>query len=777
MAKKPRKKLKQAPTVGLQAQTTRTLYATWTATNFKNQSGYKVVWEYSTGQDVWFSGSESTVNGTNATYSAPANAVIGGVRVGVAPNPGNKAKWVGTKLWTVYRGNYGEEETTPAAPSQVDLSIDETTITVTILNYSDEKSNDILSIQIVEDDGGLLFQSNDVKNEYGRAVLVCPIAAKLGGHRYKARALAFGRNGEESDWSSYCSNVYTAPSAPTITEITTITESSADVKWEAMEGAETYTIQYTSTTVDGAPVFDTGSSDVQEASGIIATHYLASSLSSAEDANIWYFRLKAVGNGNEDSEWSEISSLPVGTKPDVPTVWCYTSNGRIGEDIVFNWTHNSADGSEQTGARLAIKINDGEEQIINLTTENFYSYDTTSLNDSDKLNWRVSTRGVEGIEEEWSDYSEYREIFVYLPAVISLTVGMPDEEELYPVVEQFPIDISWTVLPATQTPISFNVSITANEQYDSVQSDGHEVHVNRNAVIYSKYILADGSTGALSLQPGDLYLVGDVTYTVTVTAAMSNGLTAETSSVFLAKWDVPEWTPDADIYVDPNSLVGFIRPFCADENDEEYRDGFTLGVYRVDFDGNLTEIRTGISAAENATITDMHPSLDYARYRIVAIDLATGASFYTDPEPIPVNARCAVIQWDGETKSFMADPDDYEFIVDDWSGTILKLPYNVDVSDDISPDVSIVEYAGRSHPVSYYGTQQGSTSRWSVEVPKSDIDTISKIRQLAIYPGDVYVREESGTGYWANIRVSYSVNHNKPTIPVTFTITRVEGGA
>ena len=774
MAKKARKKLKAAPSINLQAQTTRTLYATWAATNFKNQSGYKVVWEYSTGQGVWFSGSETTVTGTNATYSAPSNAVVGGVRVGVAPNPGNKAKWVGTKLWTVYRGNYGEEETTPAAPSQVDLSIDNTTITVTILNYSDEKSNDILSIQIIEDDGSIAFQSDSVKNEFGRAELVCPDLAKLGGHRYKARALAFGRNGEQSEWSSYTQNVYSAPNAPTISTIRALEDDILDISWSAMEGAESYTLQYTFVTVDGVPVFDTGSSDVQEVSGITATHYPASSLTPGET---WYFRLKAVGNGGEESEWSEISSSPVGVKPEVPTVWCYTTNGKIGEDIIFNWTHNSADGSDQTGARLGIKINDGEEQIINLTTENFYAYDTSSLSDSDKINWRVSTKGIEGIDEEWSDYSEYREIFVYLPAVISLTVGEPDAEELYPVVEQFPIDISWVVQPVTQSPISFSVSIVANEQYDSVQGDGHEVHVNRNAEIYSTYILANGSEETLTLQPGDLYLVGGITYTITVTAAMSNGLITETSAVFLAKWDAPEWTPDADIYVDPGSLVGFIRPFCADENDEEYHSGFNLGVYRVDFDGNLTEIKTGISASENVTITDMHPSLDYARYRIVAIDLATGASFYTDPEPIPVNARCAVIQWDGETKSFMADPDDYEFLVDDWSGTILKLPYNVDVSDDISPDVSLIEYAGRNHPVSYYGTQQGSTSRWSVEVPKSDIDTISKIRQLAIYPGDVYVREETGTGYWANVKVSYSVSHNKPTIPVTFTITRVEGGA
>lgn len=42
--------------------------------------------------------------------------------------------------------------------------------------------------------------------------------------------------------------------------------------------------------------------------------------------------------------------------------------------------------------------------------------------------------------------------------------------------------------------------------------------------------------------------------------------------------------------------------------------------------------------------------------------------------------------------------------------------------------------------------------------------------------GDVYVREPSGTGYWANITVSLSKKHLDTTIPVSFSVKRVEGG-
>ena len=111
-----------------------------------------------------------------------------------------------------------------------------------------------------------------------------------------------------------------------------------------------------------------------------------------------------------------------------------------------------------------------------------------------------------------------------------------------------------------------------------------------------------------------------------------------------------------------------------------------------------------------------------------------------------------------------------------WTGSMLKLPYNIDVSNNHKPDVELVEYIGRSHPVSYYGTQVGEIASWSVDIPMSDKETLYAIRRLAKWMGNVYVREPSGSGYWANIKVSFSQKHRDVVIPVTFDITRVEGG-
>lgn len=201
----------------------------------------------------------------------------------------------------------------------------------------------------------------------------------------------------------------------------------------------------------------------------------------------------------------------------------------------------------------------------------------------------------------------------------------------------------------------------------------------------------------------------------------------------------------------------------------------TLSVFRREFDGSFTELITGIENTSNITITDPHPSLDYARYRIVATDKNTGAVSYSDLPAYPIDGKEIIIQWDEDWSYFDVNEED-ELAQPPWAGSMLKLPYNIDVSDKYNSDVSLVEYIGRKRPISYYGTQLGETSSWKVDIPKSDKETLYALRRLSIWMGDVYVREPSGSGYWANISVSFSQTHCQLTIPVQIEITRVEGG-
>jgi len=203
-----------------------------------------------------------------------------------------------------------------------------------------------------------------------------------------------------------------------------------------------------------------------------------------------------------------------------------------------------------------------------------------------------------------------------------------------------------------------------------------------------------------------------------------------------------------------------------------------LSVYRREFDGGFTLLPSAeLTGDKNTYIVDPHPALDYARYRIVAKSTKTGAVSYYDPPGQPVGCKSVVIQWDEAWSQFDTFGVEDPLAEPPWSGSMLKLPYNIDVSNKNAPDTSLVEYAGRKHPVSYYGTQLGETATWNVVIEKSDIETLYALRRLSIWMGDVYVREPSGSGYWANIKVTFSQKHRELTIPVTIDVTRVEGGA
>lgn len=200
-----------------------------------------------------------------------------------------------------------------------------------------------------------------------------------------------------------------------------------------------------------------------------------------------------------------------------------------------------------------------------------------------------------------------------------------------------------------------------------------------------------------------------------------------------------------------------------------------LRVYRKNVDGSYTLIADDVSNAQqntmNATfVKDRHPSFGTCTYRIVSVNTVnSGLSFADIVETYAESS--IVIQWNEQWAASTSDPN-----VDEYIGSILELPANIKLSDSSSIDVTLAEYIGRSRPVSYYGTQKGESSKLSCEFPKEDTDTLATLRRLMNYAGDVYVREPSGLGYWANITVSYDRNFKELTIPVSLDIRPVEGG-
>lgn len=749
---------------GLQSNTDRTMYATWTWTK-SNTENYQVIWYYDTGDGVWFIGSDSTVNVKQCTYSAPSNAE----RVKFKVKPISKKRTVNKKEVAYWTASWSTEKTydfddnPPTKPPVPTVKIEKYVLTAELTNLDVNATG--IQFQVVKDDI-TTFKTSIATIQTSSVSFNCTVNA---GSEYKVRCRSY-RDNKYSEWSEYSDNYGTIPATPSaITKCEATSETSVYLEWNAAKTAKTYEIEYATK----LRYFD-ASDATTKISTIEFTKYEITGLESGQE---YFFRVRAV-NSDGNSSWSDPYSIVIGNDPAAPTTWSSTTTATVGETLTLYWVHNAEDGSSQTYAELELTIDGITEThtIKNSIDEDekdktsTYTIDTSDYVEGTKIQWRVRTAGITKV---YGDWSVQRTVDVYAPPTLELDIINGDGEAIS-TIESFPFYISGIAGPNTQAPIGYHVTVTAKDSYETVDDLGNKKNVNSGDAVYAEYFdIMDALM--VELSAGNVDLENNITYTITCTVSMDSGLTAEASSDITVSWTEEQYEPNAEIGIDEDTYSASIRPYCENEYGVSLS-GMTLSVYRREFDGKFTELATGIDNSTNTYITDPHPALDYARYRIVAKSNTTGAVSFYDVPAVPVGCTAIIIQWDEEWSNFNTFNED-ELEKPAWSGSLLKLPYNIDISDKHKADVTLVEYSGRSHPVSYYGTQTGESSSWTLDIDKKDTETLYALRRLAVYMGDVYVREPSGTGYWASISVSFSQRHTQLTIPVIIDITRVEGGA
>lgn len=755
-----------------QSGTSRTLFATWefhdsySCGENKNSTTdhYDVTWSFDTGDCVWFTGSENQEKNKNSTYNVPENAER--VKVTVTPvatrfevNGTSYAYWLGIPTSVEYLMTNHPPQT-PSAPSVV---IEDYSLTAT-LNDIKDKNAEAIEFEVVNGDSKFNVGISPVKTQ--RAIFKCAIVA---GGLYRVRCRAINYVGDKKVygyWSSYSSEVQTIPLAPTNLKCYTESKTSVKLTWDAQPTSESYKIEYTTNKL----YFDT-SSEVKSLTVNTNTAFIKG----LEAGHEWYFRVSAT-NKKGSSGWSNIVYKLVGTQPQPPTTWTLTSTAIIGDLVTLYWVHNTADGSKQLQAQVEVTIN-GITKIYTVDTphtdpeeeEKIYTYklDLSSYREGAHILWRIRTKGI---TEEYSEWSIQRTIDIYAPPVAVLNFNNNSDY-----VEKFPLPITVDVSPENQNALSYHLSIKSEYAHKSFDESGNSIFISAGQEIYSKVFTLENNHFAYNLMPNDLTFTNNQYYTFTVTVSMNSGLIATASQMFVVSWSDENYNPDAELAIDKNTLCAYIIPFCVDINDQIIPN-IVMSVYRREFNGSFTEIAKDIPNNGHTSVTDPHPSLDFARYRIVARNTVNGNMGVSDLPGYPVKNPNVVIQWDEEWKNF-----DYKINATPetppWTGSMLRIPYNIDISESYSTDSSLVKYIGRTSPVSYYGTQQNIGGTWNFVFPADDKETLYTLRRLAIWHGDVYVREPSGNGYPAHIKLSLSIKHKDVVIPVTMTVTKVEGEA
>ena len=716
----------------------------------------------------------------------------------------------------------------PGTPGAPDLKIEGYNLTVTCDNLADKiESNGTdpyLEFEIIKDDVQCIYRGQ-TKIVYFSASYTCKVEA---GRHYKARARII-QGPAVGDYGPYSGNGSTIPSVPNgIRSCRATSATSINLSWYTVPNAKSYDIEYAI-----KKEYLGGSNASTIINNVLNSPYEITGLTSGER---YFLRVRAV-NAQGTSDWcSDIANVIIGTKPSSPTTWSSTTTAISGEELILYWIHNCEDGSREV--RAEVEINDGANTYTRIITNETSEDDdytgqlelsTSAYVEGTSIKWRVRTCGI---TQEYGDWSVQRTVDIFAPPTLDLELLDKDNEPLY-TLHSFPFKIRGTAGPNTQTPLSFHVSIISNATYETVDEVGNFKMVVKGDEVYAGYFDISYNLD-ITITPDMVDLQSNVEYEVRCIVSMNSGLTAEKYLPFTVAWIDETFIPNAEIIYDSTNYIVNIRPYCeyypikfykvdytneswhrteeeipfgtegisvdnafTVEHDDVVYAGYvddilthfcivqsinpepvpdiTLSVYRRDFNGKFIEVGNDLSNDDNAFITDPHPPLDFARYRVVAMSNKTGAIGYTDLPAYPIQEKAIIIQWDEKWSPFDSTLDGR---IDEptWAGSILRLPYNIDVSESNSSDVSLVKYIGREHPVSYYGTHVGIKATWNTEIPKKDINTIHALRRLATYMGDVYVREPSGSGYWASIAVSFNVNHVELVVPVTLNITRVEGG-
>ncbi len=629
-------------------------------------------------------------------------------------------------------------------------------------------------------------------------------------YRLKARSIRYTlpdgttkAEGIYGGWTEFTNNLQTSPVPPT--EISTlraqkiveqgVTSYGVYVEWPEAQNAKTYTVQWTT----DPSYFDTApdrvsSQTTEEGAGpkLLITNI--------ELGHEYYFRVGSNNDKGSSLTWTPIKSIKLGSRPSAPTTWSNTTSNVIGEDLNLYWTHNATDGSLETYARLHMiltdlahpssqpmeitkvieKVNDPEDpSTISVYTINASDPEWALLQEGFVIKWKVQTTGV---GSEYSEWSTEREVNVYSRPELEIDIKNKYDESITDIFE-FPFYIDLNSRPATQTPLSYYIEIISNNAYETVDEVGNVKTVNAGDSIYQQFV--DPETNAWHIiaymTPGDIDLQSGFSYTIKATVSMNSGLLASAEATFSTEFTTSTYDIYADVTINKETLEASIKPYAKEwyyEDDEPHTrmaNNCVLSVYRREYDGTFKEIGTNIENGQDIHVTDPHPSLDYARYRVVVRSEENGTISYRDIQGVKVGEPSVVIQWGEQWTKFETEENDYP-VEPSWSGSMIRIPYNIDTSESNNKDVSLIEYVGRKHPVSYYGTQLGETSSWKVDIPADDKETLYNIRRLSRWTGDVYVREPSGVGYWANISVSYSTTHKSVIIPISFSIKRVEGG-
>ena len=278
----------------------------------------------------------------------------------------------------------------------------------------------------------------------------------------------------------------------------------------------------------------------------------------------------------------------------------------------------------------------------------------------------------------------------------------------------------------------------------------------------------DGETVALTSVNGEAQAEISVTdllgpmddganYNLTASTSDGLGQSASTTIPFTVKWSHQALVPTATCISDASALITKITP----EAPAGTIATDTFDIYRLSADKPELIVEGG---QWGTTYVDPYPAIgDMGGHRVV-FKTANGDYITQDNE----------LAW-ADLGEDEGDYLDINYSLIDFNGVQIPIRYNMDFDNSWSKDFQETKYLG--------GSVQGD---WNPAVSRTgslnavclteDIEVISALRRLAVYPGICHVRTVDGSSYTADVQVkdSYSYDNAGKIASFSLSITRVD---
>lgn len=365
--------------------------------------------------------------------------------------------------------------------------------------------------------------------------------------------------------------------------------------------------------------------------------------------------------------------------------------------IRFEWQHNPLDGSKQTAAEIAYRVQGAETwttKTLN-NTQNSSTPITNTFTAGSVLEWRARTKGS---DPDWGEWSAVSTFYVRLPPQVSFEQPAPD---------------------STVTGLPIHVKIGyIDDEYGFAAGDFVIEGAARGGEVYRRSI---GSEAGLEFDLHASEWLPDNGESYVLKAQMRSTSTLRTDAT--CEIDVAFAEPQAaTLAIEPNIADGTVSMLVGLEEDGEAAQATSVSVFRV-YRGRRVSLAENVQPG--AAVVDKYAPVN-APYYYEAVTFSESGTFHTAQIPYTFASPWFYIMRGNLTAKAMWDPSET-------------------VTFD-RPEREYARYAGRTWPVMYDSGARSDTRKFSavlVELSERDAwDELAAGGGECVYKsGDGYVFE------------------------------------